>query len=804
MGSTLPEGWQQVCTKGHTSDHSSKCSNWICPQGRRYKEWADVQAYFQLLNFEEDIPGVECRPENARRVIENDEEEEVTLEEKTKKEMDEKAKKAKEVKARESKRKRNIPEDESTESDEEVEQVSKKKGKKTNADDDYEPEANSKNLTIVSPKKTRRSVAAAAASKEAVKENSKLVQNEKASTTLEETSDVPKKAGASQGAKNQSAAANESASKKAYSTLRGQQTTAKLKPTNSSDVINLDTPVKDKSTAPSKSVSIVKIDDDIQEVKSTDNKVGIKEDVLKSSTQKLYDTRFELFKDYCAKAGGGVDPMKASVAVVDKFLQQLQKEKNLGKSVLSGYKSAIVKIQSENKSQTVEVKPITHPIASKTQVVSKSVTTRATITPVEANAASPPAVKVNQVISKSVQAKSATQTVTTPVQQPNKQQVTPQTRAGSQQQTPQARTTTPQTKSGAINSQQKQSTTPVSQPTTVRQQAPQGSGTPRQQTPQSSSRQTTPQSVQRNQTPQSSNTRQASQSNIRNTTPQSAGRQQVVQQQVRPTGQVATPRGQGPRTQTTPTVTTRMQGPQVRGITRSPQQRQVVSQSRQQAPQPRQQKPQAPNTPQPRQEQQLNQVRQQLPKTVVAASSQPKFTELPAFLKGLVNFPCKLETNAGGGPSLYRAAAQHAGVGQDGWQELRKYCHVKLLEWWQWYQPYYTFPIQIKLRMRNQTIQKTVPNSAEFQKFLKSDESLYSFHMSECELYCLANILGVPIYQLTYNLVGVGGKPEERCRWDTLDPHHGLIHQNKFNKNKEPFYVLYEDKIHFSKIVQNK
>merc|ERR1712142_1088097 len=276
--------------------------------------------------------------------------------------------------------------------------MGKKKGKKTNADDDYEPEANSKNLTIVSPKKTLRSVAAAAASKEAVKENSKLVQNEKASTTLEETSDVPKKAGASQGAKNQSAAANESASKKASSTLRGQQITAKLKPANSSDVINLDTPVKDKSTAPSKSVSIVKIDDDIQEVKSTDNKVGIKEDVLKSSTQKLYDTRFELFKDYCAKAGGGVDPMKASVAVVDKFLRQLQKEKNLGKSVLSGYKSAIVKIQSENKSQTVEVKPITHPIASKTQVVSKSVTTRATITPVEANAASLPAVKVNQVI----------------------------------------------------------------------------------------------------------------------------------------------------------------------------------------------------------------------------------------------------------------------------------------------------------------------------------------------------------------------------------------------------------------------
>ena len=74
--------------------------------------------------------------------------------------------------------------------------------------------------------------------------------------------------------------------------------------------------------------------------------------------------------------------------------------------------------------------------------------------------------------------------------------------------------------------------------------------------------------------------------------------------------------------------------------------------------------------------------------------------------------------------------------------------------------------VQVKLRMRNQTVQKTVPSSTEFQTFLKSDESLNSFHMSECELYCLANILGVPIYQLTYNLVGVAvaGKPEERCR----------------------------------------
>ena len=86
-----------------------------------------------------------------------------------------------------------------------------------------------------------------------------------------------------------------------------------------------------------------------------------------------------------------------------------------------------------------------------------------------------------------------------------------------------------------------------------------------------------------------------------------------------------------------------------------------------------------------------------------------------------VSFPCRLEVNSGGGESLYRAAAQHAGLGQEAFKELRRYiygtmecvqqsfdricnsgqsnpgryCHAKLAEWWQWYEPYYAFPIQV-------------------------------------------------------------------------------------------------------------
>merc|ERR1719470_801354 len=118
--------------------------------------------------------------------------------------------------------------------------------------------------------------------------------------------------------------------------------------TKVSEVINLDSPVKEVKNiaakpamkekitpAPGRSVSIVKIDDEVQEVKSNENGkaepiVDGKEVIIKTSTQKLYDTRFEVFKEFCGKAGGGVNPMKAAPATIEKFLQQLQKEKSLG------------------------------------------------------------------------------------------------------------------------------------------------------------------------------------------------------------------------------------------------------------------------------------------------------------------------------------------------------------------------------------------------------------------------------------------------------------------------------------------
>jgi len=796
MGSVLPDGWREICTKGHKSDHTSKCTNWICPQGRRYKEWSDVQIYFQLLNFEEDIPGVECRAENAKKALEPVEEEEVTLEEATKKEMEEKAAKIKSAKiSKESNRKRKISA--GSESSEGDDHVVKRRGRSKKKDDDYQPDVEIKasGPTDVknSPKKTRRSVAAAAAVKnDSAGSNEKVtvVKSKDVKTTLDESTEVPKKnTGKASDMKSLKTNSDVDKSAKKSTEVNVDSGKANVNPKDekqgSSNVINLDSPGIGAKKVPgekiSRSVSIVKVDDEIQVVKdspSTQVRVsGEKEEcIVKSSTQKLYDTRFEMFKDYCSKSGAG-DPMKASSAVIDKFLQQIQKEKSLGKSVISGYKAAIVKIQASSKPDVAGT------TAESNIKVLK--TSGATIKPIESNSAQ---VTQNIVSKPSVQSQGNVQ-VSTVVQQPqarpsHAQQQTRQTVPNVQTSVPGARQQTPQ---AGVRQQTPQSISKQAPQTVVRQQTPQS--LPRQQTPQSNLKQQN--AANRQQTSQTTR-QQAPQSVNRQTTPQSAVRQSSPQVNSQPTTLKSTnPRAQAVVTQAVRLSTPRQQGPQVRGIQPNPQVRQGTPQPRQLTPQTRQQQP--------------SQVRQQLVKgTTPQTSKIPQFSELPQFLKSLVNFPCKLENNLGGGPSLYRAAAQHVGIGQEGWQDLRKYCHLKLLEWFQWYEPYYSFPLQVKIRVRNQTIQKTFPSSAEFQKFLKTEESLYSYYMSECELYCLANVLGVPIYQLTYNLVGVGGKPEERCRWDTLDPHHGLIHQNKFNVNKDPLYLLYEDKVHFSKIVQIK
>ena len=94
-------------------------------------------------------------------------------------------------------------------------------------------------------------------------------------------------------------------------------------------------------------------------------------------------------------------------------------------------------------------------------------------------------------------------------------------------------------------------------------------------------------------------------------------------------------------------------------------------------------------------------------------------------------------------------------------------------------------------------MQKTISSSPDFLKFLKTDESLHSYYQSECELYCLANILGVTISVLTYSGQG------KQTKWDNFNPHQGLVHKNKFVV-KNTLHCLHEEKVRFNRLVHLK
>ena len=144
--------------------------------------------------------------------------------------------------------------------------------------------------------------------------------------------------------------------------------------------------------------------------------------------------------------------------------------------------------------------------------------------------------------------------------------------------------------------------------------------------------------------------------------------------------------------QTTAPAAPRQAGPTIQQVTPRPQQ--AAPRSRQVTPSPRQSNP-ASRQPAPRQTAPRSAatatptIRQQTSSLVQGA----QHTQLPSFLTRQVkctlkeskavgfnfirralqvSFPCRLELNSGGGESLYRAAAQHAGLGQGAFKELRR------------------------------------------------------------------------------------------------------------------------------------
>jgi len=656
MGSSfyesLPQGWKTICTKGHAEEHSRKCFNWISPQGRKYREWPEVQAYFQLQNFESDIPGLECRGEN---VLTNkpEKQENVTLEEvenlpigksKTGPGLGKRKKKLSTIEEDNT----GAPGGEDRKEEEEPKPRKRGRKKKEEVDEEYVPGMESKKT----PKKKKTPIKKKVPQESKPAASPSLVKE----PTLDETPDISDK--------------------------RDQSNNPELEYPNVAERLKV-SEVKDVTTQPAKLP--------VSTLSSPKGSLGPKVNSDRTNTK------------------------QAAAQSTSKVRQQTPSQV-----------ASQIRQQTPNGSQIRQQTPNTSQIRQQT----------------------PNASQIRQQTPNTSQIRQQTPNISQTRQQtPNASQIRQQTPKASQlrQQTP----NTSKIRSQPPNTSQLRQQTPRQMGTQIRPATPTQGTSRRPQVPTQGTPirpQTATQGTPiRPQTP---------------LTPASSGR-------VVPAGRTGTPQVggvRGVRAVSTPPVRPGSAGAGAgAGARQSPAVRPLAKSQ--------------------------------------AARRDTEYSELPAFLKSVMKFPSKLQTNSGGGSTLYQAAAQHCSVGES-WSGLRKYCHLKMSEWWQWYQPYYTFPIQVRIKRdggqaAGQLKQRTISSPPEFLKFLKTEESLHSFYLSECELYCLANILGITIHILTFT------GQDKQAKWETFEPHQGLIHDNKFaGTNKLPMYCLHEEKVRFNRVVK--
>ena len=190
-------------------------------------------------------------------------------------------------------------------------------------------------------------------------------------------------------------------------------------------------------------------------------------------------------------------------------------------------------------------------------------------------------------------------------------------------------------------------------------------------------------------------------------------------------------------------------------------------------------------------------------------SQSPKIVDLPHQVVGdpsLVG--CKQEWNSGGGPCLYKAAAQHIrdfGVENTdtdvSFVELRRFAHRKLIEWWPSFQPFFHWPLRVCVGTGDRARRLVIENAVQYKQFLLSDESLHAFTESEMDLWILSYVLNTTVWALTYNLPLGQGDYGGRCRWQYFLGRSAFQEISKFSCRPEPLYILNEHLVHWSRIV---
>ena len=180
------------------------------------------------------------------------------------------------------------------------------------------------------------------------------------------------------------------------------------------------------------------------------------------------------------------------------------------------------------------------------------------------------------------------------------------------------------------------------------------------------------------------------------------------------------------------------------------------------------------------------------------------FVKPPQFLQQLpepLHPGWKSLENEGGGPCLFRSAADH--IFLKDFKLLRKYVSQHIVDNWFLYSHYFSFPVSVKIGSGNASYRKLIRNEQSYLDFVKSDESLYSWNTSDTEIIALGNILKVDIIMLTYNIQGRPGTQAERTEWKVIKFNPDVTVDNVFSVRAagEHLRILHQDEVHFTKLV---
>ena len=177
----------------------------------------------------------------------------------------------------------------------------------------------------------------------------------------------------------------------------------------------------------------------------------------------------------------------------------------------------------------------------------------------------------------------------------------------------------------------------------------------------------------------------------------------------------------------------------------------------------------------------------------------PIYFDLPANLQQIA--PAKKgRYNCGKGFCLALAIAQQEGFDP---KKLKMYANKKMVEWYIHVKKFMTYPLSITVGSGNDSYQKPIAHQYELFSFLRSEESLYAWNTGDAEIAILATVINQPIHLVIYNMQGLpSGTPFlDRCRIQTIHPiEHIKKKSNKFVM-KEDVFLLYEDAVHFSLLV---